>query len=87
MACETGNDAAMFFHEAGGFKGLPELLPLQRGVGGNPGLLIFGQRVHGSSQRPDRFFHTFIGWRKFELCVERFQMRPELLAQALQGIL
>lgn len=86
IAREAGDDAAMLLHEPGRFKGLAELLPLQHGVCGNPGLFVFGQSVYSSRQGADRLLHAFIRRRKLEPCIERFQVRPEFFTQALQRI-
>ena len=80
---ETGDNAPMLLHEAGTFKRVSELLPLQKRIGYNPGLFVLGKRMHGRCQGANGFFHTLV-WRcQFKSGIKTFQMPTELLPQDL----
>ncbi|MDK2742005.1 MAG: hypothetical protein NDI90_03760 [Nitrospira sp. BO4] len=79
VAGKAGDDTSMFFDETGGLEGMPELLPLQSGIGYNPKLFVLGQRVDGGRQGSNGFFHALIGRSQFELGIETLQVAAEFI--------
>ena len=83
MANQTGNDPAMFLYQPRRFKCVTELLPLQRRIGYNFDLFVWGKRMHDGRQGANGLLHALVRGRQIESGVERLQMPTEFLLQHL----
>ena len=78
MACQAGDDAAMFPHQTRRLKGLTEEAPLQHGIRCNSGLFFLRQGMHRGGEGPNGLLHAFIWRGQFEFSIEDFQMTAKL---------
>ena len=83
---QAGNDPPMLLGQAGGVKGARKLLPSRGGIGYDPELFFFGQRMHRGRQRSKRFLHAFVRRREFEPGIKSTEVPAKLVFQQMERI-